>query len=66
MKKLLFFSTLALLFLGSCEKKSGSECIDRTLVNKEIVCTADYNPVCGCDGETYSNACVAKYQYGVS
>ena len=33
--------------------------------DKPTICTRDYRPVCGCDGMTYGNACVAETE-GVS
>jgi hypothetical protein len=45
---------LALTFV-SCAKQGCKAKLDGS-----CICTADYNPVCGCDEVTYSNACTAN------
>ena len=69
----LFITIFLLIF--SCNKhnnctsiplKGNGICIDYSLIDDSSFCIEVYDPVCGCNGVTYSNSCHAINFGGVT
>jgi hypothetical protein len=52
--------------MEACEFECGAGCINPDLIDDGWPCSGTADPVCGCDGVSYWNACVAEHYFGIT
>ena len=58
------FLLLAFLFI-SCEDEDSSTPCQLNDKDEDMACIEIYQPVCGCNNQTYSNSCYASSYSGI-
>ena len=60
MKRILILLVSMGLFCACCGDEPSDPCIDESKIDPTAACIEIYQPVCGCNGETYENYCFAE------